>query len=175
MRAPNKTPALAQEWAVWSRTTWDLRLEFPNIGSRDFSVDAPTLCNSILIMFELRCSENFGTTLHCIVLNIHICFRDDLRAVVLRWAQLSGCDWEVHGHYMQVSDILGGHYLSGIHGESQSVLPTEGADVIQLCRGAPWRGPSVSVSGLHQRTDSVVSQVSMTSRVTSMGRGQEAW
>ena len=27
MRAPNKTPALAQEWAVWSRTTWDLRLE----------------------------------------------------------------------------------------------------------------------------------------------------
>ena len=22
MRAPNKTPALAQEWAVWSRTTW---------------------------------------------------------------------------------------------------------------------------------------------------------
>ena len=22
--SPNKTPALAQEWAVWSETTWDL-------------------------------------------------------------------------------------------------------------------------------------------------------
>ena len=27
MRPPNKTHALAQEWAVWSKTIWDLRLE----------------------------------------------------------------------------------------------------------------------------------------------------
>ena len=27
MRAPNTTPALVQEWAVWSRTTWTLRHE----------------------------------------------------------------------------------------------------------------------------------------------------
>ena len=40
MRAPNKTPALAQEWAVWSRTTSDLRLEAepPVSGTACFSL-----------------------------------------------------------------------------------------------------------------------------------------
>ena len=31
--SPNKTPALAQEWAVWSETTWDLSY----LGSNEIS------------------------------------------------------------------------------------------------------------------------------------------